>query len=92
MRSLFPVAAALPKLETIIVEGASELKQLVGGEDQEAVGIFEEKQILLPKLWMLDLVQLLNHITYCPNGYQLEVPKLVSSILEECQLSVNAKA
>ncbi|XVF70609.1 hypothetical protein PTKIN_Ptkin11bG0176700 [Pterospermum kingtungense] len=67
MKSLFPVTAALPKLETITAEGVSELKQLFDGEDEE-VGVLEEKQIQLPKLWMLDLLQLLTLITYCPKG------------------------
>ncbi|XWS27857.1 hypothetical protein CRYUN_Cryun25bG0015500 [Craigia yunnanensis] len=83
MKSLFPVSAALPKLETITVEGASELEQLFGDEDQEA-GVQEEKQILLPKLWMLDLLQLPSLTTYCPRGYQLEIPNLSSSVVEDC--------
>ncbi|XP_022716917.1 uncharacterized protein LOC111275686 [Durio zibethinus] len=96
MKSLFPVSAALPKLETITVEGASELKQLFGDENEEA-SVLEEKQLLLPKLWMLDLLQLPSLITYCPRGYQLAIPNLSSSIVEDCPkltmtFTVNAKA
>ncbi|XVF70603.1 hypothetical protein PTKIN_Ptkin11bG0176100 [Pterospermum kingtungense] len=102
MKSLFPVTVALPKLETITGEGASELKKLFGGEDKEA-GVLEEKQIQLPKLWTLDLLQLPTLITYCPKGYKPEIPNLSSSIVEDCpkltmtltvnpELSENAKA
>ncbi|XVE80370.1 hypothetical protein DITRI_Ditri14bG0134500 [Diplodiscus trichospermus] len=44
----------------------------------------EETQLLLPKLWMLDLLQLPSLSTYCPKGYRLEIPNLSSSIVEDC--------
>ncbi|KAK6269708.1 hypothetical protein POUND7_006813 [Theobroma cacao] len=91
MKSLFPVSVAMPKPEILKVEGASELKQLFGDKDEEA-GAQEEKQIVLPQLWMLDLLQLPSLITYCPRGYHLVIPYLIYSKVENCpKLCVNAK-
>ncbi|XWS09808.1 hypothetical protein CRYUN_Cryun39dG0021000 [Craigia yunnanensis] len=85
LKSLFPVSVALPHLEKIMVDGASELEQVFGDnlDDQEG-GAMEEKVMILPMLCMLDLLQLPRLNNFCSNGYHFVIPYLSSLKVKDC--------
>ncbi|XVF03895.1 hypothetical protein REPUB_Repub05bG0032800 [Reevesia pubescens] len=85
LKSLFPVSVALPKLEIIMVDGAAELEQVFGDNlDDQEVGAMEEKLMVLPMLWMLDLLQLPRLNTFCSKGYHSVIPYLSSLEVKDC--------
>ncbi|XVE50610.1 hypothetical protein DITRI_Ditri01bG0177200 [Diplodiscus trichospermus] len=88
LKTLFPASVALPHLEKIMVDGASELEQVFGDhlDDQEgvAMGAMEEKVMVLPMLWILDLLQLPRLNKFCSKGYHFVIPYLSSLKVKDC--------
>lgn len=86
LKCLFPAVVALPRLEKIMVEGASELEQVFGDNSDDQGGALEEKVMVLqfPMLWMLDLLQLPRLKNLCSKGYHFIIPNLSSLKVKDC--------
>lgn len=79
LRSLLPISIAygLPQLRELHVERAYQLHEVFEHEVVSAV-----KEIELPSLWDLFLIELTTLISFCPGNYHLVFPKLYYNLEE----------
>ncbi|XVF77632.1 hypothetical protein PTKIN_Ptkin14bG0061900 [Pterospermum kingtungense] len=87
LKSLFPVTAScLPKLKKLVVQDASDLREIFGHDNEATIMTYDEKlnQKLLPKLEELILEDLPKFIRFSTASYNFELPALISLTVVKC--------